>query len=262
MAVRARGTAPSPAGQDYLVSVSDLMSGLLFVFIITLAVFALRLAKLQEQAEIEKQRAEQQRKELTDSQIVRKTIVEKIEEDLRRAGVNVAVDTEHGIVRLTNETVGFARNQAEPLSQHRGNVGTIADVLLRVLRCYVFEPDRAPDGCSPDRGGSRVGTVMVEGHTDSVPILGGRYRDNLELSSARSAEVLRTMTADAPGLAELRNAENKPVLSVSGYGATRLFDENDPEADRNRRIDIRLLMELPRESEQGPVGEIRRELDP
>lgn len=257
MPSRARGPSPSPTGQDYLVSVSDLMSGLLFVFIITLAVFALRLAKLQEDTE-------RVQRELTDSDIVRKTIVDEINGALQRAGVDVTGDTEHGIVRLTNATVGFARNEAEPLPEHRQNVDKIADVLLRVLRCYVVGPDREPAGCRSDRGGSRVGTVMLEGHTDSVPIEPGakRYQDNLALSSARSATVFRMMTVHRPGLKELRNAEGKPVLSVSGYGATRPLYEENTEAAENRRIEIRLLMELPQQSEPQPVGEIRRELDP
>ncbi|MCL4685795.1 hypothetical protein KJ059_13715 [Myxococcota bacterium] len=257
-----RGPAPPGANQDYLVSVSDLMSGLLFIFIITLAVFALRLVQIQQQAQEEKEKAEQQRKELTHSQRVREDIVRQIGAALERQNVHVEVDAAHGVVRLTNETVGFARNQAQPLAEHRANVATIANVLLRVLRCYVVGPDRPADGCLAERGGARVGTVMVEGHTDSLPVLGGRFRDNLELSSARSAEVLRLMRTDAPGLAALKNAEGKPVLSVSGYGESRLFDELHPDDAANRRIDIRLLMELPVEAEPRPVGEIRTEIGP
>lgn len=252
---------PAPtSGQDYLVSVSDLMSGLLFVFIITLAVFALRLVQLQQEAREEKQRAEEQRRELTDSQRVRADIAEQVGAELEKRGVRVEVDAEHGVVRLPNETVGFARSQAEPLREHRANVEAIAAVLLDVLRCYVVEPDRTPESCPSDRGGSRVSTVMVEGHTDSVRIVGGRFRDNLELSSARSAEVLRLMTRSQSGLASLRNDEARPVLSVSGYGETRPFDAERPTSDVNRRIDIRLLMELPAEREPPPVTTVREGL--
>ncbi len=264
---RARGPAPPGSSQDYLVSVSDLMSGLLFIFIITLAVFALRLVQMQEAAARTIQ-------DLTDSQSVRKTIIEKIEKNLKREGVDVVVDAEQGIVRLTDKTVGFELNQADPRRQDRPNVTIIADTLLEVLRCYVSVPDGGSGECPDDPGGARVGTVMIEGHTDSIPIRGGRYRDNLELSSARSAQVLRLMTEEAPGLARLQNAERQPVLSVSGYGETRLLVPADEptskrdgtESDRqtdddrhrlNRRIEIRLVMELPRAVDPRPVEALR-----
>jgi chemotaxis protein MotB len=102
---------------------------------------------------------------------------------------------------------------------------------------------------------------LIEGHTDSVPIGAGfRYRDNLELSAARSAEVLRMMRDCEPGLERLRNRGGMAVVSVSGYGETRLADPADPEAARNRRIDLRFLMELPEAEEPEPVAETREGL--
>lgn len=257
---RRRRTAAS-GGQDYLASVSDLMSGLIFIFIITLAVFALRLAQAQ-------QRTEEVQKRLSDSDLVRRQIVEQIERKLREANVEVIVEPEHGVIRLSDQTIGFELGMAEPRPEHESNVETIARVLFHVLRCYVVDPgpeEAAAAECPAETGGSRVDTVMVEGHTDSHPIAPGfRYRDNLELSAARSAEVLRKIESYRPGLAGFRNDSGKSVLSVSGYGETRPLDPSDPTAAFNRRIDIRFLMELPREarSEPAPVTQVREELSP
>lgn len=254
-----RSQAASTGGQDYLASVSDLMSGLIFIFIITVAVFALRLAQAQEKTE------EIQRK-LSDSDTVRRSIVEQIEHKLREANVNVIVQPEHGVIRLSDQTIGFESGRAEPRPEHQVNVQTVAHVLLQVLKCYVVDPGEEShtlDACPGEVGGARVDTVMVEGHTDSHPIAEGfRYRDNLELSSARSAEVLRRMAEYAPSLASLRNDSKKPVLSVSGYGETRPLDPDDTTAAFNRRIDIRFLMELPNQAqpEPQPVTQVREEL--
>lgn len=252
---------PQPsAGQDYLASVSDLMSGLVFIFIITLAVFALRLVEAQA-------KTEQIRRELTDSETVRKEIIEEIGLRLQEANVNVVIQPEHGVIRLSDQTVGFEIGRAEPRPEHRQNVWTIATVLARVLRCYVVDAGATgmTEICPRDIGGARVDTVMIEGHTDSNPIRTFKYQDNLELSSARSAEVLRMIEQDAPELTTLRNDSNKPVLSVSGYGETRPLDPEDPKAAFNRRIDIRFLMELPKQeraSEPPPGRELRQAISP
>lgn len=255
--------------QDYLASVSDLMAGLIFVFIITLAVFSLRLARTQ--------------KVLTDAREVRVGILLDLKKELEHAEIEVIVDLEHGVLSLTDKAIRFDRGASEPVPEHRSHVGRVANVLLRVLPRYVDscvasgvlpEPQRRPSHCVPDgvrptpedcasgSEGPKVETVLIEGHTDSVPIGPGfRYRDNIELSAARSAQVLRMIQECEPEVAGLRNRGGMAVVSVSGYGETRPADP-DPEADRNRRIDLRFLMELPgsEPAEPEPVTETRQEL--
>lgn len=38
--------------------------------------------------------------------------------------------------------------------------------------------------------------VMVEGHTDTIPIASGRFKDNWELSTARATSIVRLLTVD------------------------------------------------------------------
>ena len=109
----------------------------------------------------------------------------------------------------------------EPWPEHRENVRTIATVLANVLRCYVVDAGASSTlltACPQNVGGARVDTVMIEGHTDSNPIRTFKYQDNLELSSARSAEVLRMIEQDAPELTTFRNDSNKPVMSWRSSG--------------------------------------------
>lgn len=263
---------PSPAqSPDFLASVSDLMSGLIFIFIITVAVFALRLAKATT--------------ELTNAEAVRTQVVQRMADELRKDGIDVTVDPEQGVLRLTDRAIRFPRGEADPEADQQGNVGVVARVLLRVLRCHVAAivpvdepgPDTgrppycAPDdvapregACGVDTGGARVNTVLIEGHTDSVRIGPGfRFKDNLDLSAARSAVVFRMMRQCEPELSGLRNRTGAPVLSVSGYGETRPVDRDHGEADANRRIDLRFLMEPPQAEvaeAPAPVEEMKREL--
>ncbi len=247
------------------------MSGLIFIFIITLAVFALRLAKATDA--------------ITDADKVRKEVVLAMAKELRKESIDVTIDPEQGVLRLTDRAIRFPRGKSEPEPTHHHNVGVVASVLLRVLRNHVEKFDAAElgpgvlrpphcetNGAVPAVGalpaatvGAKVNTVLVEGHTDNVPIVGRGfgYRDNLDLSAARSAEVFRMMLQCEPGLSHLKNRTGSPVLSVSGYGETRPIDPEHGEADANRRIDLRFLMEPPEAKPVAPpaaVEQVRHEL--
>lgn len=76
--------------------------------------------------------------------------------------------------------------------------------------------------------------IIVEGHTDNIPIRGGRYRSNWELSAARAFSVIRYFI----------DKDIKPERpSALGYGEYRPVAPNDTEENRakNRRIEITVL---------------------
>ncbi len=76
--------------------------------------------------------------------------------------------------------------------------------------------------------------LVVEGHTDDVPLSGGgQFRDNWELSQGRALSVVRYLT-DFEGLPPER-------LAALGYGEFQPLDTaNTPEARaRNRRIELK-----------------------
>lgn len=83
-------------------------------------------------------------------------------------------------------------------------------------------------------------TIVVEGYTDTVPILpGGTYRDNRELSLARAMAVVRLLTD--------QGALPKDQLAASAYGEYKPRASNQTEGGRrmNRRVDILLVKDFP-----------------
>jgi chemotaxis protein MotB len=76
--------------------------------------------------------------------------------------------------------------------------------------------------------------VMVEGHTDSVPIAGSVFPTNWELSTARASRVVRFMIA---------NGVPSHRLSAAGYAYLHPIATNSNAAgrSRNRRVEIVLL---------------------
>lgn len=77
--------------------------------------------------------------------------------------------------------------------------------------------------------------VMLVGHADPVPIHNGRFRDNWELSAARSLALLDLLKSQY-SIAESR-------LSVASYGSWSPRSPNDTEVGRaeNRRVEIVIL---------------------
>ena len=68
------------------------------------------------------------------------------------------------------------------------------------------------------------------------------------------------MTRDRPELHHFLNLRGQPVLSFAGYGETRPINQDDTDEARaqNRRIDIRFILQTPRNLLQ--VKEIRTRL--
>ncbi len=87
--------------------------------------------------------------------------------------------------------------------------------------------------------------IRLEGHTDNIPIYNDDFKDNWELSSARSIAILRLLS-DKFGVQTNR-------LSVSGYADTAPVASNGTEEGRtkNRRVDVVVLSSLAAWSEPG-----------
>lgn len=76
--------------------------------------------------------------------------------------------------------------------------------------------------------------ITIEGHTDSVPIRGGRFPSNWELSSSRAGSVVRYFEAN--GIASNR-------LRAIGYADTRPLVPNDTAENRAKNRRVELMME-------------------
>jgi len=81
-------------------------------------------------------------------------------------------------------------------------------------------------------------TVMIEGHTDNVPIKTKLFKDNWDLSTARATNILRLLTKDY-GFDPIR-------ITASGRGEFHPIKSNDTVEGRaaNRRTEVILSPDL------------------
>lgn len=242
------------ADENYFVSMTDMMVGVLFVFIILLMVFALnfrsqtdisqeQIQKLREAArtarqiadEVTSQQAEIENKirKLNDADRVRAEILKRISDELKAQGLSVNVDEVNGVIRLGENAVNFEVNSPDLSAKAEANVAKISKVLADVLPQYTSGVQNLP---------AYIDTIFVEGHTDTT----GNDDRNWTLSTERAVNTYRYLIQIDPSLRRLHNRNGKEIFSVSGYSSTRPvpgYDVSDYQV--HRRIDLRFVMDVP-----------------
>lgn len=221
--------------ENYFVSMTDMMVGLVFIFIILMMYYALQF----------RQEADAR----TSANAERAVILNNLAEELKKQNVIVTVDAKNGVLRLPDQTL-FDSGQAHLKPEGVQTVQALAGALMRVMPCYT-EGVKSLVTCRAESARIKVDSLFIEGHTDSDIFNGGGGRTNLDLSAERAINTYRRLIIDKPDLERLTSAQAdgspKAILSVSGYGDKRPVDPaSTVEAKaKNRRIDIRILMAAP-----------------
>jgi len=129
------------------------------------------------------------------------------------------------------------------------SVGTDREgVVIRLSGSYLFDSGRAelkPNSFAlldaiTNQLKLEPNDIRVDGHTDSMPLLGSPlYPTNWELSTARALAVTRYLS-ETDGIMATR-------LEAAGYGEFRPIVPNDTREHRalNRRVEIHLLTSTP-----------------
>jgi chemotaxis protein MotB len=140
----------------------------------------------------------------------------KLKAALQKAGlandVQVVVEKRGVVVRLVSEQVFFNNDSA--------SLGSVGVQVINVIGSVV-QP--------------LTNNIVVEGYTNSVPVVGGPYSSNFELSAVRAVTVLE----------QLKSADHISYsrLSASGFGQNHPIVPNNSPANEatNRRVDVVIL---------------------
>ena len=233
----------SPLSDDenpYWVSFSDLMSGLLIIFILASVALIIELTQKSE-------KWDEVLAQVKAAEDARDGLVSDIVDELEKDGIKVIING-IGVVTIPESSLKFSSGSAEipPDAETQRIVNRIGDVLFERLHA--------------DERAQFLDTIFVEGHTDCTNYRGAKFDDNWDLSTTRSNNIWRYWSGlqfeQIPySLAALTNSESDPIFSVSGYGETRPLPNTRPggACDRsktdllqqNRRIDLRFTVRRP-----------------
>lgn len=201
----------------YLVVLSDIMTNLMLFFLI-LYVFNIQPENQAASAFMSgfDQEAAQKEKEKKAEEIVSKfteqDVALKLAEELLKAGMKDMAE-----VQLTDKQIKI--NIAAPVlfSSGRAELGSGSSDVLRPVADVL---KKLPND------------IIVEGHTDNVPMKSGDFRSNWELSAARANAVVDLLAA--------RYSVPQERMIAAAYGEHRPVAPNDTPLGRaqNRRIEI------------------------
>lgn len=257
--------------ENYFVSMTDMMVGMLFLFIIMLMMFALNFKKGDDSSEkirncllaVVRENAKVSADINARIASVTKTIQEPIDAlelaadqrqrlltdlkmKLNAEGIaQVEIDEKNNVLRLTESAIRFDPGKFDLDAKAQDNVARVARALSPLIAQYsacAVESNQ----CSTHKGAA-LETVFIEGHTDTtgVPNPIERDRNNWQLSTDRATATYRALVADVPELPTFRNRLGEQILSVSGYSSTRPIVPGDDKLawSKNRRIDLRFAMD-------------------
>ncbi len=260
-------------GSDYWISYTDIMTGLLLIFIILIVSLVLylciagRLAQdktnqlktleqQQKALQAEKVKLEREKQRIlkeVDAAIARHQrnvweIMEQIKQQLDKAHVQVDIDYKNYVIHINNSTLGFEKgkfNIEQPV--YKNNVAKISQAFYSTLKNRVSREKL-----------QSIETIFIEGHTDADPYFNPQMKGNWGLSTMRAIEfwekfvgvdynkqaeyALNCKTDDLSCyFLTMQNQYGKKMFSVSGYADTRPVTYEKDNDYKNRRIDIKFV---------------------
>jgi flagellar motor protein MotB len=207
-----------------MASSSDLMVGVLFIFIILIAVIA--LLKKQQDASVAAT--------IKRNGDPRGFVTERIGRAIQQVSADTVVDPATGVISFP-EKILFPLGRSNLSEEGVSALAQISAQLEANLRCFVANTYKRPEceSINPDRH-------TVEGHTDSIPFAVGTG-DNFRLSLDR-ARAVDAQLVQQSGLREYRNESGQPIFSFSAYADSRPRSGLEPRDPRNRRVDLRIVL--------------------
>ncbi|MGO3089759.1 MAG: OmpA/MotB family protein [Galactobacter sp.] len=239
-----RSADPSSDEPNYWMSFTDLMAGLVFVFILAIAALMVQLVQAQQDVKSQQrdftqktQDFSRQVDDLSQAEDMRHEMLIDIKNDLAKQGIQVIVAQNGSVISIPSDLLGFEKGQYDIEGGYKTVSLKIGTAIAESLRS--------------DERRKYLDTVFVEGHTDSANFEGLEGTGNWGLSTFRAISLWRLWDEDLPKdhrLDSMTRADGEPLFSVSGYGQTRPIEQDqstDTGAAKNRRIDIRFTIVRP-----------------
>lgn len=246
-AAMSRGTVRRSSDPgEYFAAMTDLMLGLIFIFVIMLMAFALNLREAEH-------RISDATRELTETDLARRNLLRDLAKTLQTV-LPVTIDEDNGTLQLGGDVL-FPKGSADAYAEASPKLRLLGYALDRVLPCYAAaDGDPPPERCPGKRSG-RLDAVYIEGYTDTTPVKTPRFQNNWELSAARASQTFTALVDAYPALGALKNDKGERLIGVSGYGEYRPVDptNSDEAKQRNRRIELRFIMMSPETPESDAV---------
>lgn len=203
--------------ENYLVSSSDLMIGLLFIFIILVVSLSV---KIQKTGELEDPMG---------------GLMSTLDGKAKQRSSSIKIDPKTGVITLHADGL-FDTGKAILKTEGIQEILDIREDLAEIMPCYITYTQGKQD-CLKNPTRATIETIFIEGHTDSKPMNHPLY-NNWHLGLDRARAVYEVLAGD--GLSDYKNERGQPIFGFSSYGDDRLKDRVHDEP--NRRVELRFIL--------------------
>lgn len=217
-------------GSGYWISFSDLMSGVLIIFML---LFIYKILDYQNNIESKEAMIES-------LSSTRMQIISMLQEEFEKENIDILIDPKTGAIRLS-EAILFDYGKNELKEEGKIFLQKFIPIYVRIL----FGTDDIK---------SQVSQIIIEGHTDDA----GDYIYNLKLSQERALSVVEYLIGDSLNYDYKNDLQYN--LTANGRSFSELITNEDGtvNADASRRVEIKfrlneeeILMQIKQELEKG-----------
>ncbi|MFS0864265.1 OmpA family protein [Fredinandcohnia sp. 179-A 10B2 NHS] len=211
---------------DFWMSYSDLMAGLLLVFILLLSVsiFDYRNDLKEKEASIDEYQEQLEVKEQKIQEIlgVKAEIIKALTQEFQDSNLTMQIDPQTGAISFQGG-VFFDTNSDEVSDSGYNMLNQFAPKYIEILLAGPYK--------------EYVAQIIVEGHTDN----NGSYIYNLDLSQRRALSVVKAMFSEKVLLnnkAELQN-----FITANGRSFSQpVYDGDNYNPDKSRRVEFKFRL--------------------
>ena len=139
------------------------------------------------------------------------SVKEFVQENRLDSTIEIA-QNEKGVVLQLKDSILFQSGQAELKTES-------SEILDKINTLISIMPN----------------SVIIEGHTDNIPISNSKFKDNWDLSSIRATNVLRYFT-------EVKH-QDPSKFRAAGYGEYKPLKENTSDENRAQNRSVNILIE-------------------
>ena len=215
-------------GNGYWISFSDLMSGVLIIFML---LFIYKILDYQNNIESKEAMIES-------LSSTRAQIITMLQEEFEKEDIDILIDPKTGAIRLS-EAILFYYGRNELKEEGKSFLQKFIPIYVRIL-------------FSDEKIKSQVSQIIIEGHTDDS----GDYIYNLKLSQERALSVVEYLIGDGFNYDYKNDLQYN--LTANGRSFSELITNEDStvNADASRRVEIKFRL-----NEEETLMQIKQELE-
>lgn len=215
-------------GSGYWISFSDLMSGVLIIFML---LFIYKILDYQNNIESKEAMIES-------LSSTRMQIISMLQEEFEKENIDILIDPKTGAIRLS-EAILFDYGKNELKEEGKIFLQKFIPIYVRIL----FGTDDIK---------SQVSQIIIEGHTDDA----GDYIYNLKLSQERALSVVEYLIGDSLNYDYKNDLQYN--LTANGRSFSELITNEDGTVNANasRRVEIKFRL-----NEEETLMQIKQELE-